>query len=68
MKRPGVTGPDYGRISLSKDGVAPGESVEVPFTLPAPASRPCDLLFDLVAEQVGWFELYGTTPVTLRID
>jgi SAM-dependent methyltransferase len=60
-------GPDYGRVWLSDGGIAPGETVEVEFTLPAPAQRPTDLVFDLVSEQVTWFELYGATPVIIPI-
>jgi SAM-dependent methyltransferase len=59
--------PDYGRVWLSSSGIAPGETVEVDFTLPAPAHRPAELRFDLVSELVGWFERYGATPVTIPI-
>lgn len=69
VKQPGAAGAgDYGRVKLSDGGIAPGESVEVDFTLPAPYARPTELLFDLVAEHVAWFELFGTHPVILRID
>ena len=68
VREPGARGgPDYGRIKLSDSGVEPGETVDTAFTLPAPATRPAELLFDLVAEQVSWFELHGSRPITLRI-
>ena len=69
VKQPGVGSvEDYGRVRLSDGGVAPGESVEVAFTLPAPKTRPAELLFDLVAEHVAWFELFGTRPIVIRIE
>ena len=60
-------GPDYGRVWLSSGGIAPGETVEVAFTLPAPPDRPTELLFDLVSELVTWFERGGATPVIIPI-
>ena len=59
---------DAGRIWLSDAPIAPGEAVEVDFTLPAPASRPVRLSFDLVAEWVVWFETLGAVPVSVVID
>ncbi len=60
--------PDHGRVWLSDGGVAPGETVEVEFTLPAPHARPCELVFDLVSELVVWFETIGSTPVVIALD
>ncbi len=61
-------GPDYGRVSLSEAGIAPGETLEVAFTLPTPERLPAELHFDLVAEMVTWFETLGSKPVTLRVE
>jgi SAM-dependent methyltransferase len=60
-------GPDYGRVWLSGNGVAPGETVTVAFTLPPPDVRPMELVFDLVAEQITWFEPFGATPAVVTI-
>ncbi len=60
--------PDHGRVWLSDGGVAPGETVEVAFTLPAPHVRPCELVFDLVSELVVWFETVGSTPVVIALE
>jgi SAM-dependent methyltransferase len=67
VKRLGAGGPDYGRIWLSGNGVQPGETVIVEFTLPTPVERPAELMFDLVAEHVAWFEALGSTPQLVRI-
>lgn len=50
----------YARRTLSAVPVAPGESVEVDFTIPYPADlkRFC-FEIDLVAEHVAWFEMAG---------
>ncbi len=58
---------DFGRIWLSAGGIEPGGTAEVDFTLPTPPQRPADLVFDLVAELVTWFEPLGSTPVVLRV-
>lgn len=60
-------GKDYGRVWLSAAGVEPGGVVEVDFTLPAPAERPAELVFDLVAEGVMWFQDVGTAPVRISV-
>jgi len=60
-------GVDYGRAWLSAAGVAPGDMVEVDFTFPAPTESPAELVFDLVAENMMWFEATGTVPVTIRV-
>ena len=68
MKERGRSGgPDYGRIWLSGNGVAPGETVEVDFAL-HPPGRPAVLVFDLVAEHVAWFEVFGSTPIILEVE
>jgi hypothetical protein len=53
---------DYARVPLPAHapGVAPGESVELRFELPAPAAGHYVLEFDLVAEGVCWFEMNGS--------
>ena len=60
--------PDHGRVWLSDTGVAPGETVEVEFTLPATHVPKAELVFDLVSELVVWFETVGSTPVVIRLD
>jgi SAM-dependent methyltransferase len=59
---------DAGRIFLSDTPVAPGEAVEMDFTLPMPSRRPARLSFDLVAEWVIWFETLGAKPVSFVIE
>ena len=66
--RRATPGPDYGRVRLSDDGIEPGATVEVDFTLPTPPALPADLVFDLVAEQVAWFETLGSVPVVVSVD
>jgi hypothetical protein len=57
---------DYHRVALPQD-VAPGTSIDVSFTCPAPDSPGMYLLkFDLVAEGVTWFETAGSPIVTRR--
>jgi SAM-dependent methyltransferase len=58
---------DAGRIWLSDTPILPGQAVEVEFTHKAPVSRPVRLSFDLVAEQVVWFETLGAEPVVFLI-
>ena len=60
-------GPDFGRVWLSENGIEPGESVEVEFTLPIPDALPAKMVFDLVSEMVTWFETLGSTPVIIPI-
>ena len=60
--------PDHGRVWLSDAGMAPGETVEVEFTLPATHVPKAELVFDLVSELVVWFETVGSTPVVIRLD
>lgn len=55
---------DHHRVALPGD-VAPGTSIDVSFTCPAPDSPRTYLLkFDLVAEGVTWFEAAGSPIVT----
>lgn len=69
VREPGAkSGPDYGRIKLSDAAVEPGETIEAAFELRAPLARPAQLMFDLVAENVAWFELFGSRPVTVTIE
>jgi len=58
---------DYHRVALPRD-VAPGTSVDVSFSCPAPDAPGTYLLkFDLVAEGVTWFEAAGSPSVTARM-
>jgi hypothetical protein len=50
---------DFARIWLPH-GVAPGQSVRVRFGIPAPPEGRFRLRFDLVSEQVCWFETNGS--------
>ena len=60
---------DYARIPLERrDGVRPGESVEIPFVLPGPAPGDYRLEFDLVSELVCWFEINGCRPASVDIS
>ena len=55
---------DHHRVALPRD-VAPGTSVDVSFTCPAPDSPGTYMLkFDLVAEGVTWFEMAGSPIIT----
>jgi SAM-dependent methyltransferase len=60
--------PDCGRIWLSDAPIAPGQTVEVDFSLDAPPNRPVRIVFDLVSEMVTWFEPIGSKPVEFRLD
>jgi SAM-dependent methyltransferase len=46
--------------------VAPGETIELTFTLPPLEPGTYDLEFDLVAGQVIWFAQAGTSPARVR--
>lgn len=48
--------------------VAPGETIEMTVTVPIGNSRPCALVFDMVAEGVRWFETAGSTPVVVHVS
>jgi SAM-dependent methyltransferase len=57
---------DYSRHDLPQD-VAPGETLAMTVELMLPReSGDYELVFDLVAEGVTWFENVGATPVRLR--
>jgi len=61
---------DFGRANLPvASPVEPGQTVEVPFRIMAPA-RPGDYLleFDMVSEHVCWFEANGARPSTCKIQ
>lgn len=58
-----VVNMDYARIVLSANPVAPGESRVVDFSIGVPGLATYTLAFDLVSEQVAWFELKGSEPV-----
>jgi SAM-dependent methyltransferase len=50
---------DFSRVRLPR-GLAPGESARFRFTVPAPPPGDYRLGFDLVSEQVCWFEMNGS--------
>jgi SAM-dependent methyltransferase len=56
---------NFSRMHLPHD-VAPGETVEVEHSLTLPWAEPgaYQLKFDMVSEQVAWFEYYGSPTVT----
>lgn len=58
---------DWLRADLPRD-LAPGESAEISFELPA-LDRPGSyrLIFDLVAEQITWFAERGSTPLVAEV-
>jgi SAM-dependent methyltransferase len=55
---------DFTRASLPMGcGAEPGETVDIPFRFKAPAQSGDYLLeFDMVSEEVCWFEVNGTKP------
>jgi hypothetical protein len=59
---------DPGRAPLSRD-VGPGESVdvEIALALPRPRGR-YRFVLDMVDEQVGWFEAFGSTPLGVDVE
>jgi hypothetical protein len=49
--------------------VDPGETVEIEAAVPAPAeSGRFRLVFDLVAEQICWFEHHGSPALSLHVQ
>ena len=50
---------DFARVHLPR-GMSPGQSVRFGFTTPAPPAGQFRLGFDLVSEQVCWFETNGS--------
>jgi hypothetical protein len=61
---------DYAHVPLDRrDGVRPGDVVEMSFALPAlPAPGEYWLEFDLVSEMVCWFEINGCRPASVGIS
>lgn len=57
---------DFARIALGGNGVVPGERVTVIVDLPIPQDGG-NLIFDLVAEGVTWFEGVGNRPIVVRV-
>jgi SAM-dependent methyltransferase len=59
---------DYARFALSSDKVLPGQSRAVEMSIPNPPGLDAfELVIDLVAEGVAWFEIVGGTPARFRI-
>jgi SAM-dependent methyltransferase len=58
---------DFGRIRLPR-GLRPGEMATFRFTLDAPPPGDYRLAFDLVSEQVCWFEMNGTEVVWIDVS
>jgi hypothetical protein len=59
---------DYHRIPLTRP-VAPGETVEIAASFAGPAEPGrFRLVFDLVAEQICWFEHHGSPTLTLDLE
>jgi SAM-dependent methyltransferase len=56
---------DFTRLSVSTDLVRPGETREVSASLRLPDLEDFIVELDLVAENVTWFELKGSTPLKL---
>ena len=64
----GLVARDHCRVPLPRS-VDPGETVDVQATVPGPpGSGRFRLVFDLVAEQICWFEHHGSPVVALEID
>ena len=57
---------DFSRVWLPH-GIAPGQSARFRFTMPAPPPGDYRLAFDLVSEQVCWFEMNGSEVVTADV-
>jgi SAM-dependent methyltransferase len=58
---------DFGRIWLPH-GIASGESARMRFEIPAPPAGEFRLGFDLVSEQVCWFEMNGAQPAMINVS
>jgi hypothetical protein len=59
---------DYCRVPLPR-AVSPGETVEIDAVVEAPAeSGRFRLVFDLVAEQICWFEHHGSPALSLDLE
>lgn len=61
----GMLDNDYTRLAVATDRVRPGETREVSELLRLPELEDFIVELDLVAENVTWFELKGTTPLKL---
>src|SRR5579885_709768 len=60
---------DYARFPLSSQPIRPGESVAIDIEVPYPeAVDHGQLVFDLVAEGISWFELMGSAPIKIAFD
>jgi hypothetical protein len=57
---------DYFRGGLPGP-VAPGETITMTVGVRAPDERPSEMVFDLVAEGVTWFEESGSKPVIVKV-
>jgi SAM-dependent methyltransferase len=67
LARDGMTiSRDFSRVWLPH-GFAPGQSARFRFTLPAPPAGEFRLAFDLVSEQVCWFETNGCEVATVDV-
>jgi ubiquinone/menaquinone biosynthesis C-methylase UbiE len=58
---------DYGRVWLPH-GIAPGESARIRFEIPAPPAGDFRFGFDLVSEQVCWFEMTGSEVALVDVS
>ncbi len=59
---------DYQRAPLSRS-VDPGETIEITASVPVPTEPGrLRLVFDLVAEQICWFEHHGSPTVDLELE
>lgn len=60
---------DYGRFAVSTEPVAPGGSRNVDIQIPHPGGyKQFELVIDLVAEGIIWFEIAGGVPVRLAVS
>jgi SAM-dependent methyltransferase len=60
---------NYARFPLSSDRVRPGEKRDVDFLIPHPQGETqFELVIDLVAERVSWFEIAGGTPARFKVS
>lgn len=59
---------DFARVPLpGRRGVRPGAAVDVAFELPGLPEGRWRLEFDLVAENVAWFEINGSPPAAVDV-
>jgi len=59
---------DYARFALSSDRLTPGQGRTVEMSIPNPPGLDAfELVIDLVAEGVVWFEVAGGTPSKFRV-